>query len=88
VVNGERKASWRLPVSVASHLTYLDALLEAEVEERERNVMKRRVKEAHFPKVKTLQEFDFEAARISQRRASQAGRGRVCKPDRASDFYR
>jgi DNA replication protein DnaC len=46
-----------------SHLTYLDALLEAEVEERERNVVKRRLKEAHFPKVKTLEEFDFEAAR-------------------------
>ena len=45
-----------------SHLTYLDALLEAEVEERERNVVKRRLKEAHFPKVKTLEEFDFEAA--------------------------
>jgi len=45
-----------------SHLTYLDALLEAEVEERERNVVKRRIKEAHFPKVKTLEEFDFETA--------------------------
>lgn len=46
-----------------NHLTYLDALLEAEVEERERNVVKRRLKEAHFPKVKTLEEFDFEVAR-------------------------
>ncbi len=46
-----------------SHLTYLEALLEAEVEERERNVVERRLKEAHFPKVKTLEEFDFEAAR-------------------------
>jgi DNA replication protein DnaC len=45
-----------------SHLCYLDALLEAEVEERERNVVKRRIKEAHFPKVKTLEEFDFETA--------------------------
>ena len=45
-----------------SHLTYLDALLEAEVEERERNVVRRRIKEAHFPKVKTLEEFDFETA--------------------------
>jgi DNA replication protein DnaC len=45
-----------------SHLTYLDALLEAEVEEREHNVVKRRLREAHFPKVKTLEEFDFEAA--------------------------
>ena len=42
------------------HLAYLDVLLEAEVEERERNVVRRRIKEAHFPKVKTLEEFDFE----------------------------
>jgi DNA replication protein DnaC len=45
-----------------SHLIYLDALLEAEVKERERNVVKRRLKEAHFPKVKSLEEFDFEVA--------------------------
>jgi len=32
------------------------------VDERERNVVKRRIKEAHFPKVKTLEEFDFETA--------------------------
>jgi DNA replication protein DnaC len=45
-----------------SHLNYLDVLLETEVEEREQNVVKRRIKEAHFPKVKTLAEFDFETA--------------------------
>ncbi len=45
-----------------SHLTYLDALLEAEVEERDRNVVARRIKDAHFPKLKTLEEFDFETA--------------------------
>lgn len=45
-----------------SHLNYLDVLLEAEVEEREQNVVKRRTKEARFPKVKTLEEFDFETA--------------------------
>ncbi len=43
-------------------LAYLEALLEAEVEERERNVVERRLKEARFPKVKTLEEFDFEVA--------------------------
>ena len=36
-----------------SHLSYLEALLEAEVEERERNTVARRIREAHFPKVKT-----------------------------------
>jgi hypothetical protein len=38
------------------------------VDERERNVVKRRIvvkrsiKEVHFPRVKTLEEFDFETA--------------------------
>jgi DNA replication protein DnaC len=45
-----------------SHLAFLDALLEAEVEEREKNVVARRMKDAHFPKVKTLEEIDFETA--------------------------
>jgi DNA replication protein DnaC len=45
-----------------THLTYLEALLEAEVEERERNVVARRIQEGHFPRVKTLEEFDFETA--------------------------
>jgi DNA replication protein DnaC len=42
-----------------SHLSYLEALLGAEVEERDRNAVARRIKEAHFPKVKTLEEFAF-----------------------------
>ncbi len=45
-----------------SHLSYLEALLEAEVEERARNAIARRVVDAHFPKVKTLDEFEFEKA--------------------------
>lgn len=45
-----------------SHLSYLEALLEAEVEERARNAIARRILEAHFPKVKTLEEFEFEKA--------------------------
>ena len=45
-----------------SHLSYLEALLEAEVEERDRRAVTRRIKEAHFPAVKTLEEFDFPAA--------------------------
>src|SRR6201997_3854123 len=42
-----------------SHLSYLEVLLGMEVEERERNTVARRIKEAHFPKVKTLEEFAF-----------------------------
>ncbi len=42
------------------HVTYLEALLSAEIEERERNAIARRIQEAHFPKVKTLEDFHFE----------------------------
>ena len=45
-----------------SHLSYLEVLLEAEIEERDRRAVTRRIKEAHFPAVKTLEEFDFPAA--------------------------
>lgn len=45
-----------------SHLTYLEALLEAEVEDRNGRATTRRIKDAHFPKVKTLEEFDFQDA--------------------------
>jgi DNA replication protein DnaC len=43
-----------------NYLSYLEALLEAEVDERDRHVIERRLKEARFPKVKTLEEFDFQ----------------------------
>ena len=46
-----------------SPLSFLEALLSAEVEEREQNAVARRIKEAHFPKVKTLEEFNFQEAR-------------------------
>src|SRR5450756_2864003 len=42
-----------------THTGYLEALLTAEVEERERNTIERRIKEAHLPRVKTLEEFDY-----------------------------
>src|SRR5438477_11264059 len=45
-----------------SYLGYLDALLQAELEERERNTIARRLKEAHLPRLKTLAEFDFSQA--------------------------
>lgn len=45
-----------------THTRYLEALLEAEVEERDRNAIARRVRDARFPKVKTLEEFDFSNA--------------------------
>src|ERR1700761_1828182 len=42
-----------------THAGYLEALLTAEIEERERNTIDRRIKEAHLPRVKTLDEFDY-----------------------------
>ena len=42
-----------------SHLNYLEVMLGMEVEERERNTVARRIQDAHFPKVKTLEEFAF-----------------------------
>jgi DNA replication protein DnaC len=42
-----------------THVGYLDALLTAEIEEREKNTISSRIKEARLPRVKTLEEFDF-----------------------------
>jgi DNA replication protein DnaC len=45
-----------------TYLGYLEALLAAEVEERERHTIERRLHEARLPRLKTLDEFDFAAA--------------------------
>lgn len=45
-----------------THVRYLEALLTAEVEERERHAVQRRMREARLPRVKTLEEFDFSQA--------------------------
>ncbi len=45
-----------------SYPSYLATLLGAEVEERERHTVERRIKEARLPRLKTLDEFDFAAA--------------------------
>ena len=45
-----------------SHLHYLEALLLAEVEDRERRSIELRLKDAHLPRMKTLEEFDFAQA--------------------------
>lgn len=42
-----------------TYLGYLEALLLAELDERERHTIERRLKDAHLPRVKTLDEFDF-----------------------------
>lgn len=59
-----------------THTRYLEALLEAEVEERERNAIARRIQEARFQKVKTLEDFDFsEAPQVSAARIRSLAEG-------------
>jgi DNA replication protein DnaC len=59
-----------------TYLGYLDALLAAELEERERNTIERRIKEAHLPRVKTLEEFDFsQAPTVSAARLQELAEG-------------
>lgn len=59
-----------------SYLGYLNVLLQAELEERERNTVARRLKDAHLPRVKTLEEFDFrQAAALSPARIQALAEG-------------
>jgi len=44
------------------HLTSLEALLGAELEERTQRLIDRRIREAHFPVLKTLEQFQFGEA--------------------------
>ena len=41
------------------HLSYLEALLQLERDERDRHAVENRLRDAHLPRVKTLEEFDF-----------------------------
>ena len=55
---------------------YLEALLAAELEERERSAIARRIFEAKLPRVKTLEEFDFsQAPQVSAARIHQHAEG-------------
>lgn len=59
-----------------THLRYLEALLRAEVEEREQRAIQRRLGEARLPRVKTLEEFDFsQAPKISASQVRQLAEG-------------
>jgi DNA replication protein DnaC len=59
-----------------TYLRYLEALLAVELEERERNTIARRIKDAHLPRTKTLDEFDFsEAPQIRATEISELAQG-------------
>jgi len=45
-----------------AHVRYLNLLLSSEVEDRERRVVDKRLREARLPRHKTLEEFDFSQA--------------------------
>ena len=58
------------------HGRYLEALLGAELEERERNAVARRISEARLPRVKTLDEFDFsQVPQVPATRVRQLAEG-------------
>ncbi|KAB2951506.1 hypothetical protein F9B85_11905 [Heliorestis acidaminivorans] len=42
-----------------NHLEFLSALLRQELDQREENMVARRIKQARFPQIKTLETFDF-----------------------------
>ena len=59
-----------------THVRYLEALLSAELEDREQRVVERRIREARLPRVKTLEEFDFgQAPQISAARIRELAEG-------------
>ncbi len=58
------------------YVRYLDALLAAELEDRDARAIVRRMREARLPRVKTLEEFDFaQAPHISALRLRELAEG-------------
>ena len=58
------------------HLDYLEALLAAELEERESRLVSRRLREARLPRMKTLDEFDFsQSPKVSAAEIRQLAEG-------------
>src|ERR1019366_1806027 len=45
-----------------NHIGYLEALLTMEAEERDRHAVEKRIHDARLPRMKTLEEFDFNQA--------------------------
>ena len=59
-----------------THLGYLEALLQAELEEREHRLVERRLREAHLPRLKTLEEFDFrQCPKVSAQQIHELAKG-------------
>jgi DNA replication protein DnaC len=58
-----------------SPVQYLEALLAAEIEERENRAVMRRIHEARLPRVKAVQEFDFGQSPVSAARIADLAAG-------------
>ena len=59
-----------------THLGYLEALLQAELEDREHRLVERRLREARMPRVKTLEEFDFsQSPKVSAQQIHELAKG-------------
>jgi DNA replication protein DnaC len=59
-----------------THLGYLEALLQAELEDREQRLVGRRLRDAHLPRMKTLEEFNFsKCPSISAQQIHELARG-------------
>src|SRR5438270_12002268 len=58
-----------------SHVRYLDALLSAELEEREDRLITRRLFEAKIPRMRTLDDFDFKVSPVSMPQIRELAEG-------------
>lgn len=59
-----------------TYLRFLEALLAAELEDREQKTIERRIREAHLPRLKTLEEFDFaQSPKISAVQVQELAQG-------------
>ena len=59
-----------------THTRYLEALFAAELDEREQRAIERRVRDARFPRFKTLEEFDFaKSEHVSAQRLGELSGG-------------
>lgn len=59
-----------------THLGFLAALLQAELEDREQRLVQRRIREAHLPRMKTLEEFDFaQCPKVSAQQIHELAEG-------------
>ena len=59
-----------------THLGYLEALLQAELGERDQRLIERRLREARLPRMKSLEEFDFvRNSKVSAQQIHELARG-------------